>query len=146
VSIWFWYMYHMSMKLDFFESLPKIFLLLVACWLVFLRPESPRPWLFPSWHSGHFYFGSLVQCPDEIWHNLASILAVPFKEPLPAYSPCTQRITFDLNVTMPWMQWKQLTENHVFVKSSSSQVRWNTHKLSSSLKFHQLVVFCSLKS
>jgi hypothetical protein len=22
-----------------------------------------------SWHSGHFHFGSFVQCPDEIWHN-----------------------------------------------------------------------------
>jgi hypothetical protein len=43
-----------------------------------------------SWHSGHFHFGSLVQCPDEIWHNSAGIPAVPFKEPLPAYSPSTQ--------------------------------------------------------
>jgi hypothetical protein len=35
------------------------------------------------------HFGSLVQCPDgvEIWHNSAGIPAVPFKEPLPAYSP-----------------------------------------------------------
>jgi hypothetical protein len=33
----------------------------------------------------------------------------------------------------------------ICIEYSSSQVRWNTHKLSSSLKFHQLVVFCSLK-
>jgi hypothetical protein len=65
----------------------------------------------PSWHSGHFHFSSLIQCPDEIWHNSTGIPAVPFKEPLPAYSPSTQlssgSITFGLNVTMPWMQWKQ---------------------------------------
>jgi hypothetical protein len=36
---------------------------------------------------GPFSLGSLVQCPDEIWHNSAAIPAVPFKEPLPAYSP-----------------------------------------------------------
>jgi hypothetical protein len=30
---------------------------------------------------------SLVHCPDEIRHNSAGIPAVPFKEPLPAYSP-----------------------------------------------------------
>jgi hypothetical protein len=34
---------------------------------------------------GHFHFGSLVQYPDESGYP-----AVPFKEPLPAYSPSTQ--------------------------------------------------------
>jgi hypothetical protein len=29
---------------------------------------------------------SLIHCPDEIRHNSAGIPAVPFKEPLPAYS------------------------------------------------------------
>jgi hypothetical protein len=39
------------------------------------------------WHSGQFYSVSLINCPDEIRHNSAGIPAVPFKEPLPAYSP-----------------------------------------------------------
>jgi hypothetical protein len=49
-------------------------------WAVTLRSASVLISL------GHFHFGSLVQCPDEIWHNSAGIPAVPFKEPLPAYS------------------------------------------------------------
>jgi hypothetical protein len=51
------------------------------------RSVSPRVGAVASRRSGHFHFGSLVQCPDEIGHNSAGIPAVPFKEPLPAYSP-----------------------------------------------------------
>jgi hypothetical protein len=29
--------------------------------------------IMSSWHSGHFHFGSLVQGPNEIWHNSAGI-------------------------------------------------------------------------
>jgi hypothetical protein len=42
-----------------------------------------------SWHSGQFHSVSLIHCPDEsdtIQRVLFSIPAVPFKEPLPAYS------------------------------------------------------------
>jgi hypothetical protein len=41
---------------------------------------------FASWHSGQFHSVSLIHCPDEIRHNSAGIPAVPFKEPLLAYS------------------------------------------------------------
>jgi hypothetical protein len=48
--------------------------------LVFKRPyiknyyyDVLRVWKRSSWLSGHFHFGSLVQCPDEIWHNSAGI-------------------------------------------------------------------------
>jgi hypothetical protein len=55
--------------------------------------------------SGHFHFGSLVQCPDEIWYNSVGI---PNNEPLPAYSPRTSlssgSVTFGLNITMQWKQ------------------------------------------
>jgi hypothetical protein len=45
-----------------------------------------------SWHSGQFHsvYG-LIHYPDEIRHNSAGIPAVPFKEPLPAYSPNNRR-------------------------------------------------------
>jgi hypothetical protein len=57
-------------------------------------------------------FIALLTKSDTIQRVLFSIPAVPFKEPLPAYSPSVL----------------------------------STHKLGSALKFHQLVVFCSLKS